>query len=142
VRVSVDPENPVVKLCAAGMQAEALGKPEAARELYLAAWNARTGAYDGCLAAHYVARHQSRPEDGLHWNQISLDLARETDDDLVRGFFSSLYLNLGRSHETLGNRELARQSYDLAEAHLADVPEGAYGDVVRGGLTAARARMA
>ena len=138
----MDPENPVVKLCAAGMQAEAEGKPDAARELYRAAWDARTGAYDGCLAAHYLARHQSRPEDGLHWNQISLDLAREAGGDLVRGFYSSLYLNLGSSHETLGNRELARQSYELAEAHLAAVPEGPYGDVVRRGLAAARARVA
>ena len=140
--MSVDPENPVVQFCAAGMQAEADGKPEAARELFLAAWNARTNPYEGCVAAHYVARHETRPEDGLQWNQIALDLARESNEDLVRGFYSSLYLNLGRSHETLGNRELARQSYDLAETHLAAVPDGPYGDVVRGGVTAALARMA
>ena len=140
--VSVDPENPVVKLCAEGMQAEAEGKPEAARERYLAAWNARTSAYDGCVAAHYVARHQSRPEEGLHWNQTSLDLAREADGELVRGFYASLYLNLGVSYETLGHRELARQNYDLAEAHLADGPDGPYGDVVRGGVKAALVRTA
>jgi hypothetical protein len=142
VAVSVDPENPVVKLCAAGMQAEAEGKADAARELYLRAWDARANAYDGCLAAHYVARHQSRPEEELRWNQVSLDLADEVGGDLVRGFYSSLYLNLGRSHETLGNRALAQRNYDLAAAHLTDVPDGPYGDIVRGGVKAALARMA
>ncbi len=136
----MDPNNPVVKLCAAGMKAESEGKADEARAFFLQAWDARANSFDGCLAAHYVARHQTTPEDGLHWNQQALDLADQVSGEVVRGFYASLYLNLGFSHETLGTRTEARRYYDLAAAHLVDVPEGPYGDIVRGGIKAALSR--
>ena len=36
-----DPENPIIKLCAEGMQLEGEGKKEEAEELFLQAWAAQ-----------------------------------------------------------------------------------------------------
>jgi hypothetical protein len=41
VNVDVDPGNPVVKLCAQGMQAECEGRDDLARRLFARAWDER-----------------------------------------------------------------------------------------------------
>jgi len=48
----MDPENPVVRLCVKGMQAESEGRAEAARALFRQAWDARGDDYEACVAAH------------------------------------------------------------------------------------------
>jgi hypothetical protein len=45
-------------------------------------------------------------------------------DDRVRGFYPSLYLNLGRSHEVLGHPAEASRYYELAAEGLDVVPAG------------------
>jgi tetratricopeptide (TPR) repeat protein len=135
----MDPENPVVRLCAEGMQAEMQGRADDARALYQQAWEARRDDYEACVAAHFLARQQDTPADELRWNREALDRADAAGDERVRGFHPSLYLNLGHSHETLGELDEARRCYALAEERLSDVPPGPYGDHVRGGV--ARGRM-
>jgi len=139
---SIDPENPVVKLCALGMQAEAEGRVEDAKQRFAEAWDARTDDFEACVAAHYVARHQSTPEETLRWNQIAVDHADALADDRARAFFPSLYLCLGKSHEDLGNLTEAARLYRLAQARVGVLGGDSYGDLVRRGLAAARARMA
>ncbi|MBI5567209.1 MAG: hypothetical protein HY870_20085 [Chloroflexi bacterium] len=107
-------DNPVIKLCLAGTQAEFEHRLDDARRLYRQAWNAATDDYEACIAAHYVARHQTTPHDTLRWNQIALDRAEAADADRVGEFYPSLYLNLGRSHEVLGQHAEAQRYYDLA----------------------------
>ncbi len=85
-----------------------------ARSLNLKAWEAAQDDYEKCIAAHYVARHQEAPTERLRWNQIALDKARAVVDDSVQDFYPSLFLNLGQSHELLGNFDEARRYYDLA----------------------------
>ena len=138
----MDPENPVVKLCAQGMEAEFAGRPVEARDLFVRAWEARADDYDACVAAHFVARHQATPEETLRWNQEALARAAAVADDRVRGFYPSLYLNLGHSHEQLGQLGEARQMYDLAAAAATDLPPGPYGDTVRDGIARGRQRVA
>lgn len=135
----MDPENPVVALCVRGMQAETECRGDDARVLYEQAWRARRDDYEACIAAHFLARRQDTPADELRWNREALDRAGAAGDERVRGFHASLYLNLGHSHETLGELDEARRCYALAEERLADVPSGPYGDHVRGGV--ARGRM-
>src|SRR5512144_209751 len=106
------------------MQAEAEQRPEDAARLFTEAWEARTDDYEGCIAAHYVARHQKTPETTLAWNRTALDLAERVGDARVEGFLASLHLNLGFSHETLGDRAAARRHYDLAVRALDAVPDG------------------
>jgi hypothetical protein len=48
------------------------------------------------------------------WNQIALDPAKAVSDGSVQEFYPSLYLNMGQSHELLGNLNEAKRYYDLA----------------------------
>ncbi len=61
----MNPNNPVIKLCLRGIQVEAAGRFEDARDLFMQAWMERKDDFDACVAAHYVARHQEEPEDTL-----------------------------------------------------------------------------
>lgn len=110
----MDLNNPVVKLCAEGTRAEFAGRTDDARNLFMQAWEASKDDYDACVAAHYVARYQTSPQDTLHWNQEALARADAVGDDRVRSFYPSLYLNMGHSHEVLGNQAEARRYYELA----------------------------
>jgi tetratricopeptide (TPR) repeat protein len=109
----MDTENPVVKLCVAGAQAEFAGQLDTAKTLYRQAWDAATDDYEACIAAHYVARHQP-PEAAFRWNQIALGRADAVPDARVQPFYGSLYVNMGHSYEQLGNQAAAEQYYALA----------------------------
>ena len=106
--------NPVIKLCIEGTQAEFRGEIEQARALYQRAWEVSQNDYEACIAAHYVARHQEAHEDRLHWNQVAMDKANAVADVRVREFYQSLFLNMGQSHELLGNLDEAKRYYDMA----------------------------
>jgi hypothetical protein len=110
----VNINNPIIQLCIQGSRAEFEHRPEDARALYQQAWEARLDDYDACIAAHYVARFQESPEETLYWNQIALSHAEAVNDESVRDFYPSLYLNLGRSYEVLGMGMEARKYYSLA----------------------------
>ncbi len=130
----MDPNNPVVKLLVEGMGAESEGRGADARVLFERAWADRKDDYDGCMAAHYLARHQDTTAETLQWNQEALRLAQSVGDDRITGFFPSLYLNLGQSYETVGELDEARRYYSLALAHLETLPTGPYPDLVRDGV--------
>ena len=110
----MDINNPVVKLCIAGSQAEFEKKFDQARRLYLQAWEAAQDNFEACIAAHYVARLQEQPEDRLYWNTIALKRADMVDREQVQPFYASLYLNMGHSYEILGRQQEAEQYYNLA----------------------------
>lgn len=130
----IDPNNPVVQLCQAGMQAEAQNRMDEARALFQRAWDARQNAFDACIAAHYLARHQDNLEDTLLWNQQALDQAAKVRDGSVQDFYPSLYLNLGFSYEMLGNRSEARACYLHAADRLQILLSGPYKEMVQGGI--------
>ncbi|NBD08702.1 MULTISPECIES: tetratricopeptide repeat protein [Corallococcus] len=138
----MDPENPVVKLCGQGIQAELARRDDEARDCFQRAWDVASDDYEACIAAHYLARHQPTPEDTRHWNQVSLDRALAVDDARVRPFFASLHLNLGRCAEDQGDLPLARAHYQQALDALPQVSEGPYRSVVEHGIGAALARVA
>jgi hypothetical protein len=110
----MDINNLVIKLCMEGTRAEFEHRLDDAHQLYLQAWDARTGDYEACIAAHYVARFQKTPEETLHWNQIALGHANAAHDERVKDFYPSLYLNLGQSYEALGDQVHAQKYYQLA----------------------------
>jgi hypothetical protein len=138
----IDPNNPVVKLCAVGIAEEMAGRREEAAKLYQDAWDSRTNDYESCIAAHYVARLQSTPEDTLHWNSEALRFAELANDSALRPFFPSLYLNLGKSHEDLKNPADARKFYLLAVEAADVLPDGEYGATVKRGIRAGLERIA
>ncbi len=122
--MQIDPDNPVIRLCLAGSQAEFEHRLDDAQRLYQQAWAIAADDYEACIAAHYVARHQTTPQDTLRWNQIALERAAAAEADRVGEFYPSLYVNLGRSHEILGHHAEAQRCYDRAAAlgviHQAD----------------------
>ena len=140
--METDPNNPVVRLCAEGINSEMAGKADEATRLYQEAWEARTDDYEACIAAHYLARVQRTPNEVLNWNRESLRYADAVNDERVEGFYPSLYLNMGKACEDLGKREGARKFYGLPEGKAITLPEGKYGDVVRHGVAEGLKRVA
>ncbi|MEU6643325.1 hypothetical protein ABZ863_12325 [Saccharomonospora sp. NPDC046836] len=130
----MDTANPVIRLCSEGMRAEAQGRADAARALFEQAWDTATDDYEACVAAHYVARHQTTPRDTLHWNQVCLERADRVGDDRVAGFYASLHVNLGQAHRDLGDDIQAAQHFRLAATHLGAVPAGPYRNWLRLGI--------
>jgi tetratricopeptide (TPR) repeat protein len=131
----IDPSNPVVRLCAEGILAEGQSRHEDALAFYRQAWAIHQDDYEACIAAHYLAREQDTLQESLAWNQLALDHALAVPDDRVRDFLPSLYLNLGWSHEVLGDSTKARKYYGSGAALLADLPPDQYSEVVRDGIT-------
>lgn len=138
----LDPTNPVNALVIAGMEAEAQGRPDRARGVFMQAWTAHTTPIEGAIAAHYVARHQDSPAQTLEWNRRSLELVAEADTDVVASFLPSLHLNLGRSYEDVGDPDRALEHYRLADAATPALAQDGYGAMIRGGIAAAVDRLA
>jgi tetratricopeptide (TPR) repeat protein len=137
----VDAANPVVKLCAEGMMAEGRGQPDEAHDLFARAWAASSDDFEACIAAHYLARRQPNPQETLRWNRESLARANAVGDERVRGFYPSLYLNMGHSYDVLGDWDEARRYYDLAAASADDLHDDGYGAMVRRGIAAGQRRV-
>jgi hypothetical protein len=110
----VNLDNPVVKLCIEGSRAEYERRPDEARALYWQAWQSASNDYEACIAAHYVARFQPGPKEILYWNQEALNRANLVDNESVREFYPSLYLNMGHSYELLDDPIEAKRFFDLA----------------------------
>jgi tetratricopeptide (TPR) repeat protein len=132
--MQIDVENPVVKLCGAGMQAELEGRPEEARKLFEEAWSMSRDDYEACLAAHYLARHQHTPEKAFEWNRMALARADAVADERVAEFYPSLLLNMGHSYELRGDNAEARDHYQRAAERLTVLPEGPYKQIVETGV--------
>ena len=140
-KVAVDPNNPIVKLCVAGMQAESAGNHEEANQLFLQAWESRGDDFEACIAAHFVARHQTSPEETLRWNLLALTHAEAVGDERVAGFYPSLYLNLGWSYEQLTNIVAAKYYYAMADAQAKQLSGDRYGTIVRDAVARGQERI-
>ena len=119
----IDPENGVVRLCVAGVQAEQAGDGERAAELYRQAWDARDNDVEASMAAHYLARVQADEGARLAWNRTALERA-EAAGAATAAFLPSLLLNLGHSLEAIGELADASAAYDRARIALESVEPG------------------
>jgi hypothetical protein len=136
----MDPNNPIVKLCAAGMAAEGEGRRDDARASFEQAWAESRDDFEACIAAHYVARHQATPAAKLEWNRTALERADRVGDARVGGFYPSLHLNLAHSLEKVGETAAACAHYAKADDLAAALPDDPYSRLVRSGIAAGRAR--
>jgi rifampin ADP-ribosylating transferase len=109
-----NPNNNVIKLCVEGMDMEGKGKPEEASRLFLRAWNEATNDFEKFTAAYYVARHQKNTSDKLKWLGTTLQFALKVNNDSVKGAFPSLYSNIAKCYEDLGDPVIAKKNYELA----------------------------
>jgi rifampin ADP-ribosylating transferase len=111
-----NPSNPIVKLCLQGIGMEDKDKPEEAGKIFLQAFNEATNDFEKFIAAHYVARHQKNIPDKLQWLKATLQLALKVNDAAVKSAFSSLYFNIAKCYEDLGDSENAKKNYELANS--------------------------
>ncbi|HKX84374.1 MAG TPA: NAD(+)--rifampin ADP-ribosyltransferase [Pyrinomonadaceae bacterium] len=115
-----NPSNPVIKLCVQGMGMEEKGEPEEASRLFLQAWNEAENDFEKFTAAYYVARHQKSVRDKLEWLETSLQFALRINDVSVKAAFPSLYSNIAKCYEELGDRDNAKRNYELADSFSGD----------------------
>lgn len=127
-----DPNNRIVQLCAKGMEME--GLPEEASRLFQQAWDEATTSKEKFIAAHYLARHQKSVSDKLEWDKIALELALELDDESVKGAYPSLYLNIAKCFEDLGDLDSARENYKLGLSFTDQLQDDGYGNLIKNGL--------
>lgn len=139
--MNLDPENPVVALCAEGMAVG--GDAAAAHDFFARAWAARSDDFEAAVAAHFVARTQPNAAAKLQWDLRAVQHAEAglaAGDGRVRVLFASLYLNLGDRLLTAGQRDEARAAAARAEVELTALPAGGYREFVAVGVTRLRAR--
>ena len=110
----MDINNPIIKLCIEGTQLEYAGNAEGANLCYLKAWEQARDDYEACIAAHYLAHLETDMQERYRWNKIALEKADAVKDDRVKPFYPSLYLNMGKSCEEMGEGEKAAYYYHLA----------------------------
>jgi hypothetical protein len=129
----LDPDNPVIQLCAAGMQVD--GEPAAALAFFEQAWAARRDDFDASVAAHFLARHQATPDATLAWNECALRHATACADARMTALLPSLCLNLGESYRVTGHVDEAEQLAHRGVRALQEIAiEDGYTAFVRMGL--------
>ena len=111
----METKSRTLELCLQGIDAEFQRCIDDARGLYRAAWEAVEDDYDACVAAHYIAHLEPDPHRAHEWNLEALRRADAVADDRVTSFYPSLYVNLGRSFELMGDHEKSAEFYAKAE---------------------------
>ena len=114
--IKFDPNNPIIKLCMSGMGLEDSGNSEDAITMFHKAWNEATDDYERFIAAYHLGRVQKSVTDRLKWMQTSLQCAQKINDDNVKSAYSTLYLNIAKCYEELGDSENAKRNYELSNS--------------------------
>ncbi|MEH3114233.1 MAG: NAD(+)--rifampin ADP-ribosyltransferase [Pedobacter terrae] len=108
----------IVQRCMQGMQNEEAGNFEAAEQLFYQAWNEAANDHEKFIAAWFVARRQVSIAERLKWYENALQLALSIQDEAVKAALPSLYLNIAKCYEALGNVEKAKQQHSLSLAFV------------------------
>ncbi len=109
-----NPNNNIIKLCMQGMAMEEQGNNKNAGKLFLQAYNEAVNDFEKYIAAFYIARVQTNIKDKLEWYQTALQFALTVNDHSVKGALSSLYLNIAKCYDDLGDHENAKINNELA----------------------------
>jgi len=136
-----DPENPIIKLCAQGMQLEGEAKRDEASAVFHQAWEQAANDFERFTAAHYIARHQDSVANKLKWDETALQLALGLNDDGIKRALPSLYLNIAKCYEDLNDFPKARENYQNALAYTGFLHEDGYSNMVRAGINAGIERV-
>jgi hypothetical protein len=108
--------------------------PAEAKTLFMQAWNEAATFFEMFTAAHYVARHQPSVQDKLLWDETELRKALEIIADSMQASYPSLYLNIAKDYEDLGNIENAEKNYQLALAYTGNLQAEGYGKMITSGI--------
>jgi rifampin ADP-ribosylating transferase len=116
MNIKFDPNNAIIKLCMSGLGLEDSGNSEDAITMFHKAWREATDDYERFIAAYHIARQQKNTRDKLKWMETSLQCAVKINDDNVRSAYSTIYLNIAKCYEELGNSENAKRNYELSSS--------------------------
>jgi rifampin ADP-ribosylating transferase len=136
-----DPENPIIKLCGQGMLLEGEAKSEEAANLFMQAWEQAANDFERFIAAHYIARHQPDVAGKLKWDETALHLALNLKDEAIKGAYPSLYLNIAKCHEDMGNMGKAKENYESALIFAGFLSDDGYGNMIKAGINNGLARV-
>ncbi|WP_350275305.1 hypothetical protein [Kribbella sp. HUAS MG21] len=104
------------------------GDRAGARTQLTALWDSIDDRATRCVIAHFLADVQDETEDELAWDLRAMELV--SDDQ----WLPSLHLSLADDYRRLHQPERAAEHLEAARPHLANLPEGEYGDVIRSGF--------
>jgi hypothetical protein len=119
------------------------GDTASARQKLLALWSAIGVTGDPlhrCTLAHHLADLYQDPAQALVWDIRALDAAEAVTEQRVQehhaslhiaGFYPSLHLNLADNYRRLGSFDAATEHIDAAKAHAPNLPQDAYGALLR-----------
>src|SRR5690554_411080 len=113
MNIKFDPNNPIIKLCMTGMGLEDSGNSEEALLTFHKAWQDASDDYERFIASYHLGRVQKSTKDKLKWMEISLECAIKINDEDVKSAYPTLYLNIAKCYEDLGDLENAKRNYDL-----------------------------
>lgn len=108
------PHNPIIQRCLLAISAHSEGRQEEARTLLQKAWQEATDDYEKFIAAHLAGRYGQDPHEQLKWLEKALEAGRKTDSVSVQTALPSLYRDMARCYEALGDKDSARVNEDLA----------------------------
>src|SRR5689334_9921846 len=112
MNIKFDPNNAVVRLCMSGMNLEDNGNIEEATATFRKAWDEATDDYERFIAAYHFALRQKSVTDKLEWMETSLQCALNVNDDNVKSAYPTLFLNLAKCYEELGDSDQAKKNYE------------------------------
>ena len=116
MNIKFDPNNAIIKLCVSGMGLEDSGNSEDAITMFHKAWHEATDDYERFIASYHLARIQKSITDKLKWMKTSLQCALKINDDNVKSAYSTLYLNIAKCYEELGDSANAKRNYELSNS--------------------------
>ncbi|CFX06541.1 DNA/RNA tunnel of bacterial DNA dependent RNA polymerase [Syntrophomonas zehnderi OL-4] len=114
--IKFDPNNAIIKLCMSGMGLEDSGNIEDAITMFHKAWYEATDDYERFIAAYHIARLQKSIKEKIKWMETSLQCAQKINEVSVKSAYPTLYLNVAKCYEELGDSENAKRNYELSNS--------------------------
>lgn len=109
-----DPRNDVIKLCVQGSALVEKGEFDEAAKVFQQAWDESANDLEKFLSAHFVALRQKDIANKLTWLETALRFALKINDEAVRPAFPTLYSDIAKCYEELGDHDNAKRNYELA----------------------------
>lgn len=112
-----DPKNKIIKLCMLGMGMEAKGNSKEGSKLFLQAFNEAENDFEKFIAAYHIGKYEKDILDRLKWMETSLEYGIKSNDDSVKSAFATIYLNIAKSYEELGDYDKAKINQELSNSY-------------------------